>query len=262
MRHRSPFVVVAGLAALSAVLSANPAASQTTTQERTQTTKQEVKVQPAQTTVKQVKPVKPVSPVKTDLRVDTRAGDIAAAGATEVMVIDLRGDGLDLGGRARIRVGGSEFDTNWTRLNTDDAFLIVYAAVLQEMGFEVAGTDGVPIRNRILVSDGLRLETPDGNDIVISDPWHLLGRFDSNRDGTLNSSDGPWQSLSLFLDANADGTMDDGELSSLADSAIREFSLVKGPARTDAHGNTLTDGTFVRTNGTTGELIGANLRRY
>jgi hypothetical protein len=265
MRHRSLFVVGVWVVSLFVTLFASQASVKVAAQERTTSSKQQQQVQPAQTTVKQVKPVKPVSPfgaVGADLRIDARAGDIAAAGATEVMVFDLQGDGLDLGGRAKIRVGGSERDTNWTRRGTADAFLVVDAARLQDMGFEIAGADGLPIQNRILVSDGLNIRTPDGQDHVMTDSWSPLGRFDSNHDGKLNASDGAWQSMSLFVDANADGTMSEGELDSLGNSVVREISLVKSQARTDAHGNTLTDGVFVRTNGTTGALAGVNLRRY
>lgn len=262
MRHRSLFVVGVRVVSLFVTLFASQASVQVAAQERTTSSKQQQQVQPAQTTVKQVKPVKPASPFGADLRIDARAGDIAAAGATEVMVFDLRGDGLDLGGRATIRVGGSQRDTNWTRPGTADAFLVVDAARLRDMGIEIAGTDGVPVQTRILASDGLRLRTPDGRDTVITDSWHLLGRFDSNGDGKLNSSDPTWQSLSLFVDANADGTMSEGELDSLGNSVVREISLMKSQARTDAHGNTLTDGTFVRTKGTMGTLAGVNLRRY
>jgi hypothetical protein len=234
-------------------------AAQTTTQERTTSSQQQMKAQPAQTTVQQVKPL---SPVKTDLRIDTRRGDIAAAGATEFMVIDLQGNGLDLGGRAKIQVGGSEFDTNWTRLNTADGFLMVDTAVLRETGFELRDTGGLSIQNRILVSDSLRLRGPDGNEVEITDSWRLLGQFDSNKDGRINSSDAAWQSLSVFVDANADGTMGEEELKSLADSGVRDFSLVKSEARTDTRGNTLTDGTFTRPDGTTNQLAGVKLRRY
>ena len=38
-----------------------------------------------------------------------------------------------------------------------------------------------------------------------------LGVFDSNKDGKINSSDAVWQHLSLFVDENADGTMDPSE---------------------------------------------------
>jgi hypothetical protein len=250
------------MAVLSMILFAQPAAAQTSAQEQRTSSKQQMKAQPAQTTVKQVKPVGPVSPVKSDLRIDTRAGDIAAAGATEFMVVDLQGNGLDLGGRAKIRIGGAEIDTNWTRSVTADAFLVLDAVHLPDMGFEFREDNGVVILSRMLVSDGSSLRAPDGKEVSVNDPWQLLGQFDANRDGKLNSSDGIWQSLSLFVDANADGTMGDDELSSLTHSTVREFSLVRSAARTDAHGNTLTDGTFTRSDGTTGQLAGVKLRRY
>jgi hypothetical protein len=256
MRPRSLFVEIVVVAALSVILSAGTTAAQTASSKQLQ------QAQPAQTTIKQVQPVKPVSPFGTDLRIDTRAGDIAAAGATDFMVFDLQGDGLDLDGRARIRIGGSEFDTNWTRPGGFDAFLVVDAAILQEMGIEVRDAAGLVIQNRVLVSDGMRLTGPDGHQVVITDSWKLLGQFDSNHDGKIDSRDAAWQSLSLFVDANADGTMSARELSSLADLEVREFSLSKGPARTDAHGNTVTDGTFRRSHGTIGELAGVKLRRY
>ena len=259
MRHRFLCVVVL-VVLLSVILVASPAAAQTATQERSPSSQQQMKAQPAQTTIKQVKPVQPMSPVKTDLKLDAHAGDIAVAGATDMMVIDLQGDGLDLGGRAKIRVGGTERDTNWTRPDTADAFLVMDAAVLREMGFELNGADGVPIQARILLSDGVHLRTPDGNELSIPDAWQLLDQFDANHDGKIDSSDAAWQGLSLFVDQNADGTMAADELFSLADSTVREFSLERSSARADVHGNTLTGGTFTRSNGTTGTLAGVKLR--
>jgi len=262
MRHRSRAVAVFLVVVLYATFFANSAGGQTTTQERSSSSQQQMQAKPAQTTVKQVKPVKPVSPMKADLTIDSRAGDIAAAGATELMVIDLKGDGLDLGGRTKIRVGGAECDTNWTRPGTADGFLVVDAAVLREMGFEIDDSAGRPVQNRILMSDGLLLRTPDGTSRMMVDAWYLLGSFDSNRDGKLDSNDRAWPGMSLFVDANSDGTMGDGELFSLANSAVREFSLKKSSARTDVHGNTVTDGSFVRTDGVTGALVAVKLRRY
>ena len=256
MLHRSLFVEIVLAAALSVILSAGTAAAQTAS------SKQQQQAQPAQTTIKQVEPVKPVSPFGTDLRIDTRAGNIAAAGATEVMVIDLQGDGLDLGGRAKILIGGSQIDTNWTRPNTSDAFFVLDAARLRNMGFEVRDGHGVAVQGRVLVSDGLRLGRPDGNEVEITDSWHLLGQFDANHDGKINRNDPTWQSISLLVDANADGTMGADELTSMTDSAVRELSLVYSSARTDGHGNTVTDGTFTRFDGSTGRLAGVKLRRY
>jgi len=262
MWHRSFAVVVLLLAVLCVILFAGAAEAQTTTQQHSSSSQQQLKPQPTQTMIKQVKPVGPVSPVKSDLKIDTSAGSIAAAGATELMVIDLQGDGLDLGGRAKIRIGGSTIDTNWTRLNTEDAFLVLDAARLRDMGFELRDANGVAVQSRILVSDGLNLRAPDGTELSVNDSWQLLSQFDANKDGKINSRDPNWQNLSLFVDANADGTMGDEELTSVAGSTVREISLVEGPARTDAGGNRLTDGTFTRGNGTTGSLAGVKLRRY
>lgn len=261
MGHRSLCEVVVWLIVLVVLLTTGTAA-QTTSRERSSSSQQQVKPQPAQTTVTQAKPVKPVSPIKTDLRIDTRAGDIAVMGAKDLMVLDLQGNGLDLGGRVTIEVGGSERDTNWTRPGTEDAFLAVDARMLRAIGFELSDGQGRAIQSRILVSDGLRLRGPNGGEVEITDAWHLLGQFDTNKDGKIDSRDGVWQSLSLFVDANADGTMSGDELSSISDSAIRELSLVTRPAGTDAHGNTLTEGTFSRADGTAGLVVGVTLRRY
>ena len=263
MRYRSDSVVVVWLAALCVVVvGVSIGESQTTTQKPGSSSQQQLKAQPAQTTVKQVKPVGPVSPVQSDLKIDARASDIAAAGAIEVMVVDLQGDGLDLGGRAKIQIGGAEIDTNWTRPNTGDAFLVLDAAVLGAMGFEMRGGDGQVIGNRILVSDGVSLKGPNGNEVTSIDSWSLMVQFDVNNDGRIDSSDETWQSLSLFTDANADGTMGDGEVASIVHSAVRELSLARSASRTDADGNTLTEGTFTTSNGTSAILAGVRLRRY
>ena len=289
MRHRPQFIAVVWMVVLSVLVSAGPAAAQVTVQKRYSSSQErdmerirelsneieelmkqlppdvqadlrkELRLAP--TTVTPVGPVGPVSPVKVDLK-DADEGDIAANGATEFMALDLRGNDLDLGGRATIRVGGSDLDTNWTRPNTDDAFLMIDAVTLRAAGFELTGADGVSVQNRVLISDGVRLRMPDGNEVVSTDPWQLLGQFDTNKDGKVNPSDVVWQHLNLFVDANGDGRVMDGELQSIAHSVVRDISLRKGSSRRDSHGNMRTDGTFRKTDGTTRTAAGVRLRRH
>ena len=66
---------------------------------------------------------------------------------------------------------------------------MVDASAVRVARFELFSADGRPIRGLVLVSDGVRLKTPDGRTLAINDPWVLLNHFDSDGDARLAPND-------------------------------------------------------------------------
>lgn len=282
MRHRTVFIVVVFVVVLFVLGSSRSVAAQITVQKRLTTAQQrdadrirELMIE-VERLMKRLPPevqadlqkqlgispqaMKPVGPVTVEMKDDSAAR--AAAGGNQVMVLDLRGDNLDIGGRARIDVGGSVRETGWTRSGTDDAFLMVSASSIRSAGFELSWASGGRVQSQVLVSDGLRLKTPDGKTHTIRDPFELLSLFDRDDDGKIDSTDATWRFLILFVDGNGDGRVSSGELESIADSVVRSIAVSKGDSRKDSHGNKVTDGIFVDTSGFTRTAAAVTLRRY
>jgi hypothetical protein len=238
MRHRNPFIVAISIVMLLVLGVPCSAVAQVTVQQ----------------------PVK--KPIQTlQLEVKDEAV-MAATGSNEVLVLDLRGDGLDLSGRARVNVAGSVRELGWTAPDTDDAFLAVGALSIRQMGYELRWADGGRVQNEILVSDGLTLTGPDGSTRHISSPIDLLGHLDKNNDGRMDSSDPAWRYLFPVVDRNGDGKVSPNEVTSLDDSGIRSISLEVGDSEKDSHGNCVANGEFTSSKGTSRTAAVAKLRKY
>ena len=285
MRHRTVFIVVIWVVVLFILGFARSAAAQVTVQKRLTTAQQRdadrirelmneverlMKRLPpeVQADLKKqlgispqaMKPVGPVGPVTLEIKDDSAV--MAAAGGNKVMVLDLRGDGLDIGGRASINVGGSIRETGWTRSGTDDAFLMVSAASIRNAGFELSWASGGRVQNEVLVSDGLRVKTPDGKTHTIRDPLELLNLLDLNGDGKVDSSDPTWRFLFLFVDKNGDGLVAARELESMTDKLVHSIAMSSGSSRKDSHGNRIADVVYVGTHGSLRQAGVITLRRY
>jgi len=207
-----------------------------------------------------MKPVSPVGPVTLEIKDDSAA--MAAAGGYKVIVLDLRGDDLDIGGRASINVGGSIRETGWTRSGTDDAFLMISGASIRNVGFELSWASGGRVQDEVLVSDGLRVKTPDGETHTIRDPLELLDLLDLNGDGKVDSSDSTWRFLFLFVDKNGDGLVAARELESMTEKMVHSIELSSGSSRKDSHGNRIADVVYVGNHGLFRQAGVITLRRY
>ena len=92
-----------------------------------------------------------------------------------------------------------------------------------------------------------------------------LGAFDSNEDGVLSSEDSRFDDFRIWRDGNGDGTVQDGEILTLAQAGVASINLV-GQA---VEGNTslgdvavLNTGSYTRTDGQTGQFIDAALTYF
>jgi hypothetical protein len=180
------------------------------------------------------------------------------------MVLDMSGNGLDLGGRTTTTLlTGNAVTVNWTGADTDDAFLLLDADAARTVGYQIQDVRGNTVTGRIMFVPGFRITPAGGNTTIVSDAWEMLRLLDASRDGTISSGDPAWLFLFLFLDANANGSIDLRDRMNPVFEAVRSISLsnVHAP-RTDAFGNTVSDGTFTSTTGMSRTAAGVVLRVY
>ncbi|PBB23332.1 MULTISPECIES: Ig-like domain-containing protein, partial [unclassified Mesorhizobium] len=110
------------------------------------------------------------------------------------------------------------------------------------------------------INDGTELFTPNFGGGHFASGAAALTSLDSNHDGVIDHNDAAFSSLLIWKDANANGTSDAGELSSLADNGVASISTAAHPAVGEIDGQALTgNGTFQMTDGTSGNYIEVEL---
>jgi hypothetical protein len=143
------------------------------------------------------------------------------------LVLDLAGDGLNMGGKVNFDLlgNGVRVETSWIR--GDDALLVLDA---NENGRIDSG-------NELF-----------GNTDEHASGFDNLATHDANSDGVIDASDPIYSQLRLWQD-NGDGVSSAGELSTLPQMGVKaiELSYTEG-ARVDLHGNQLRQtARFIRT---------------
>jgi hypothetical protein len=85
----------------------------------------------------------------------------------------------------------------------------------------------------------------------------ILGTYDGNSDGVINSADAVYTNLRMWRDANSDGVSQASELVSAASAGILSVSLNAQPNgwATNAGNSILANGGYTTTTGTTREVI-------
>jgi hypothetical protein len=181
----------------------------------------------------------------------------------DALVLDIGGNALDFSGSTRTTLATGEMQNfRWTKQQTDDAFLVLDTTSARAAGFEVRDKGGHAVDGLTFLRGGLRVRRPDGTEIIVVDGWQMLRVFDSTQDGRINSSDPAWQHLRLFTDANANGAIDSGEIKSITDSNVRDLVFTDvSSSRTDQSGNTLSDSSFIRVDGSRGVISNVTFGR-
>jgi len=158
---------------------------------------------------------------------------------TDPIVLDLGGDGVALTPIADshasfdLHATGYAVHTGW--IGANDAFLVI-------------DRNGDGKVNDITELFG------DGD----TDGFTSLARIDSNHDGFIDARDTAFASLRLWVDADSDGVTDTGELKTLSGYGIKAIDLSATGAGGGTGGDTIgAVGTYVRTNGTTGQVAEA-----
>jgi len=173
----------------------------------------------------------------------------ARADRLEVLVLDLGGNGIELGGDVASDLLTPGLATlRWTKPGSDDGFLTCQVDLLTQLGLDPALSRGRTGSATRLLFRGVAGASPLGGAVKRPGPkaleiWAALGILDANHDGELNADDPAWSRLWVFVDANGNGMIDPGEERSLPDAGISALRLAA-----DEHGNR----EFVRAGGKTG----------
>ncbi|MFC2144063.1 hypothetical protein ACFLQM_00040 [Acidobacteriota bacterium] len=263
MRHRLSIIVVVLVVVISLFVFAGPTASQVTVQQHVSSSQQQ-NADRIRNLMQEIREL--MSQLSADAQVtlerelgicepatfsainvgpidDSRLGDVATSGGATVMVLGVRGV-LNFDGRATIRVNGTPRELRWNLPGRGNGYLMVDASAVRVARFELFSADGRPIRGLVLVSDGVRLKTPDGRTLAINDPWVLLNHFDSDGDARLAPNDSVWRHLKVFLDENGDGRVAAAEIRTPEDQNIRRINLDWDSPSTGSSGIVVTRGTY------------------
>jgi hypothetical protein len=149
----------------------------------------------------------------TSLQINALSTDQRAALTASPLILDLNGDGvhtlgIGAGVQFDIRADGRKVNTGW--VGSGDGLL-----ALDRNG------DGV-------INDGGELfgtATSTSKGGKAADGFAALGELDSNRDGVVDSKDAQYGKLRVWIDANADGVSQAGELQTLAALNIASLSV-------------------------------------
>ena len=88
----------------------------------------------------------------------------------------------------------------------------------------------------------------------------LAEAIDGAGTATLTASDALWTDLKVWVDTTGTGQFESGQLYSLSQLGITSINLDAGAVNLDSNGNQiLTDSTFTRADGSTGDIAGVNL---
>jgi hypothetical protein len=187
------------------------------------------------------------------------SGTAVGAPPATPMVMDLVGNGIDLGGQTTTSLFGPTLTLRWTKPSSDDAFLVIDATALRKKGYDWRSPHGPALTGNQIVRGGTRLVLPGGAKLTVSDSWHLLGQLDANGDGMLSAADPVWTTASVFNDGDANGKIDPGELMALPVSGVASISLSHAGPTHDDHGNTFTNGTYRTASGAMRTASGVTL---
>ncbi|MGV8894730.1 MAG: hypothetical protein ACOH2K_17705 [Burkholderiaceae bacterium] len=161
------------------------------------------------------------------------------------MILDLDGDGLEI---TRLNITPPIlFDANGDGLLTGTAW--------------AGADDGLLVLDRNgngTIDDGRELfgdETLLADGCKAAHGFAALREFDSTADGVFDAADAQFNAVRIWRDLNQDGVSQAGELATLADSGVAAIKLASTPINknyTDAI--LIQDGTFTRSNGSTGQV--------
>jgi Ca2+-binding RTX toxin-like protein len=156
---------------------------------------------------------------------------------TDPLVLDLKGDGLEL-----------------TRRDDSNIYFDVDHDGFAERTAWVGSGDGLLARD--LNGNGKIDDVTELFGNATTAGFTALATLDSNSDGKIDAADSAFGSLLVWRDLNANGVTDPGELKTLAETGITEISLASSaPAVSTIHGSTIRAvATFTRTDGTTSTI--------
>ncbi len=167
------------------------------------------------------------------------------ATASDPIVLDLDGDGIELTGVSQ----GVSFD-----LNADGSI---------ETAATVTGGDGLLAldkNNNGAIDDGTELF---GDQNGASNGFEELAKYDSNRDGSIDSKDAIYDQLRVLVRSDSEDSRSLGQLLTLTQAGINSISLgAQDVSESASGGNKIAQRSyFTRNDGSTGAAVDALLNR-
>ena len=180
-----------------------------------------------------------VSTVNTASSSYMRLQELALQGCDPIL-LDLSGEGIQLTEAGK----GAKFDINADGIMDSTAWVKGNTAML------VYDKNG---NNRI--DNGSELF---GDQNGAKDGFKELAKYDSNKDGKIDSKDTIYKNLKLYRDLNGDGKMSANEFNTHQEMGIKTLNLECDEADDDVNGNSIVlRGSFEREDGTKGEMADA-----
>src|SRR5471032_3237497 len=141
------------------------------------------------------------------------------------IVLDLNGDGittlgLSAGVQFDLAANGSKNSTGW--IGGGDGFLV------EDLNGNGKIDDG---------SEMFGSGTTLANDTKAANGYQALAQLDTNGDGVINSADKDFSKLEVWVDSNADGVTEAGELHTLSSLGITQLNLDVAKGSTGSNGN-------------------------
>lgn len=180
-----------------------------------------------------------VSTVNTASSSYMRLQELALQGCDPI-VLDLGGEGIQLteagkGANFDINADGKMDSTAWVKGNT--AMLV----------YDKNGNNAIDNGSELF-----------GDQNGAKDGFKELAKYDSNKDGKIDSKDNIYKNLKLYRDLNGDGKMSANEFNTLQEMGIKALNLECDEADDDVNGNSIVlRGSFEREDGTKGEMADA-----
>ncbi|MDD5717276.1 MAG: Ig-like domain-containing protein, partial [Sulfuricurvum sp.] len=153
------------------------------------------------------------------------ASTVSTVHYTTPIILDMDGDGVHTGNIS----GGAHFD-----IDADGD--------LDSVGWS-DGKDGLLVRDINhdgMINDGSELfgsSTVLHDGTTAHDGYEALRDLDGNQDNVIDSNDAAYSELKLWMDANQDGKVDDGEMMSLKDAGVESMSLKSESSLENDNGN-------------------------
>jgi hypothetical protein len=144
---------------------------------------------------------------------------------TTPLVLDLKGDGIHTLSQAAgvnfdLKADGQSSSVGW--IAPTNGFLV-----------DDLNHDGKINSGAELFGSGTSLA--DGT--KATDGFQALSQLDSNHDGVIDAKDAKFGELSVWVDANSNGTNDPGELKSLTDLGVQSLNLASNSSNAMDNGN-------------------------
>jgi len=161
-------------------------------------------------------------------------------GYVEILTLDLGETGVEftLELETEAVAAGEKHMVPWLDSASEDGFLVIDATALKKKGWFIEERDTASrLSGYVIFSTGHSLRDPNEKRWNYKRLMVLLSAFDDNKDRKIDKQDPIYPLLGVFRDANSNGKIDSGEVSTLAALEIAAIKLFVSGKTKDAFNN-------------------------